>query len=215
MNSMGIVETLEFAGKEYLAGFIASKLHRKIPSLRASPAELLKFGPLSWVKSLQKENLTVPSLVWLNSVLILEEEFQALHRRGDKNQVYLKSGVYKGFCLSLILKYPQIPVEALEKYIKTRLCIKIKAVNKKVVEERREKAQKRADSFAIYRAGQQRSSVGQVEHRFDEEEEEEENSEDEDDFFEDEEMPYQAIPQETYEHQYQRYLMDGYVSDDD
>jgi hypothetical protein len=222
MASMGIVESCEFAGKEYVAGYVAFKLYKTHPQLRASVEELERFGRISWVKSLRKNNLVVPSVQWLNFVSILEEEFQNLHRRGDKNKIYLKTGVLKGFCKSLSIKYNEIPVKAMELYVKTRLHIKIKTANKKIIEERRERAQRRADSIAQSRVDKERRQSLEMDDDEEEEEdygdddmlEEDEDYEEEDDQME-EGNNDQGPPLILEDLEYQRYLRDAFDSEEE
>lgn len=150
LQSMGMPESCEHGGKEFIAGFVASKLCNILPGLKASPEEVDMLNQNSWVKSLGKEHLTVPSLKWLNWVELLESEFRTYHRTGDKYKINGNPGVLKGFCEALSNKYQEIPVKALEKYIKTRLFIRIKNRNKLIVEERRKAAKLRADRWTPY-----------------------------------------------------------------
>jgi hypothetical protein len=61
------------------------------------------------------------------------------------NHINCSVGVLKGFVQALVAKYPEIPVQAIQKYIKSRLEIWLKAVNRKLHEKRAEQRQKRSD----------------------------------------------------------------------
>jgi uncharacterized protein (DUF39 family) len=63
-------------------------------------------------------------------------EFRVLHQ-GNDHEISRSPGVIVGFSNALIEKYPTFPQAPLRKFIKTH--IRIKAVNRKIVEERKEK----------------------------------------------------------------------------
>jgi hypothetical protein len=53
------------------------------------------------------------------------------------NRINCSVGVLKGFVQALVAKYPEIPVQAIQKYIiKSRLDIWLKAVNRKLHENK-------------------------------------------------------------------------------
>jgi hypothetical protein len=169
LQSMGTSESLCFGGKEYVAGFVASKLSEKFPHLRASDNEVTLMGSYSWVNLLSRYNLTVPSFEWYNQCQVLSEEFEIFHIMGDQNHINTSFGVLQGFCDALHSKYPQIQPEALNLYIKTRLFIRIKRVNNKIAEDRRKAAEFRMECWRLKLMQQGRDCQ-----RTEEEEEEEE-----------------------------------------
>jgi hypothetical protein len=69
MNSMGVEQRFEEFGKEYLSGFVASKLKSTNPELCADKNELSTIANLSWVNALSSGGLTVPSLRWRNQAM--------------------------------------------------------------------------------------------------------------------------------------------------
>lgn len=147
LRSMGPAQSCEEGGKEYVAGFVASKFARDHPELVASSQEQQLLQNFSWVMSLHKEKLTIPSIKWRNWCAQLEEEFRDFHRVGGRYHLSLDSGVLEGFSVSLSEKYPQIPRGPLKLFIKTRTFARIKSVNQKLVEERRVAAQKRMEGW--------------------------------------------------------------------
>jgi hypothetical protein len=137
-KSMGIVQTCETYGKEYVFGFVASKYSQKQPELIASNEERIALSSNSWVQTLSEGGLTVPSLSWRNQCETLYNEFRVLHQ-GNDHEISRSPGVMVGFSNALIEKYPTFPQAPLRKFIKTLTHIRIKAANQKIVEERKEK----------------------------------------------------------------------------
>lgn len=168
----------EQGGKEYLAGFVASKLQAYLPRLKASAEEIMIMGQYSWVKSLGKDNLCVPSLSWLNQCEVLEQEFRQFHQSGGKYKIREDPGVLRGFCQALRLKLPTIPAKALDRYVKSRLFIRIKEANKKIIQARKDAAKARSDRWTNY---QVRINTRSVAYEEEEEDVDEGDSDNEDD----------------------------------
>lgn len=178
LQTMRMELICEQGGKEYLAGYVASKLGQSLPGLKASVEETQLMGDYSWIKSLGKDNLCVPSLLWLNQCEILEQEFRQFHKSGGKYKINESSGVLRGFSEALKLKYPTIPEKALEKYLKARLFIRIKDANKKIVQARKDAAKARSDRWTNYQVRLNTHSPSQEEEEDYEEEGDSENDDD-------------------------------------
>jgi len=145
MLAMGFSERCEQGGKEYLAGFVASKLRSSNPELAATVIEIDQVKTTSWVSALSKGNLVVPSIRWRNDCELLHQEFEQFHDNRDK--LNRNTGVLKGFCEALGNRYPLISKSALQKYIKVRLFIRIKHLNRKMEEKRAEDRKKQQERF--------------------------------------------------------------------
>jgi hypothetical protein len=164
---------------------LKEKVAEEFQELKASNEELLVFSPFSWSKELSLRNLTIPSFTWINQCEILSEEFENYHNYCGIHKLSTLPGVYKGFNNALIKKYPQIPSLPLKKYMWTRLCIRIKNSNKKIQEDRCEKAKERTKRWmeSLRNAGAKEEDVEKDydEEDYDEDDYDEESEENESD----------------------------------
>jgi hypothetical protein len=142
LDSMGMSQRFEECGKEYLAGYVASKLKRQHPELVADKEEILRIGEYSFVQTLSSRGLTIPSIKWRSQAKKLNSEFDSFHCIGDSFRINMWPGVLVGFVSALTVKYPDILLKATEIFIKTRLFIQIKSANKKLAKIRLETRQK-------------------------------------------------------------------------
>jgi hypothetical protein len=191
-----------YAGKEYVAGFVASRFKRKYHDLVASPEEESKLQTNSWVVRLNKSRLTIPSFEWRNNCAILDEEFRQFHFNWGKYRINTEVGVLKGFTAALIDKYPNIPSDPLSLYMKTKLFIRIKDANEKIKEKRKEGAQKRAQMWG------QRQNRARAQHHDEEDDEEEDEEQELDNGEEDNEQGESSVPtnQIDWALEYRRYI---------
>ncbi|OXA51518.1 Transposable element P transposase, partial [Folsomia candida] len=133
------------------------ELHEDVPVVNTMTEENVEeeeeraLGGLSWVQSLKKERLTIPSFKWRNWAEILDAEFESFHLCGGKYYLETSCGVVKGFTAALVTKYTEIPKEPLALFIKTKMFIRIKNANIKLKEERREAAKKRMERWGRVR----------------------------------------------------------------
>jgi len=155
--SMSKEQKFEEFGKEYLCGWVASRLLDSYPNFKASPSELFAVRNESWVKLISQNGLTIPSLEWRNMAAYLEIEFRAFHSNWTYKVSEVK-GVLKGFISALVKKYEHIPIpeKAIEKYIRARFNIRVDAVNKKIEAQAKDKREKRSE--AIYKAMQRKAA---------------------------------------------------------
>jgi hypothetical protein len=82
--------------------------------------------------------------MWRNQAALLNAKFGSYHDM-EINRINCSVGVLKGFVQALVGQYPEIPEPAIQKYIKSRLEIRLKAVNRKLNEKRAKQRQKRSD----------------------------------------------------------------------
>jgi len=142
-SNMGTDQKFEEHGKEYLCGYVAHKLKAVLPNLSATPEEVRLVQNESWVLKISAKGLTVPSLAWRNMGDELDQRFRIFHRNWSF-KVNKAEGVLKGFIAALVVKCPHIPFIAIEKFIKTRFCIRLKAVNKRILDQAIEKRKTRS-----------------------------------------------------------------------
>lgn len=140
MDSLSLEQLCEIGGKEFVSGYVAAKVGQSSPDLIASSEERLFVEKYSWVASLNKEGLTVPSIQWRNQCDILYKEFCDHHDR-YRYGLNTKVGVLKGHLAHLEVKYPDIPATALRKFVTTVLFIRIKNANRKIKADAEKKRQ--------------------------------------------------------------------------
>ncbi len=121
-----LAQASEDEALDYVLGFVARKLVDQFPHLSATKEEYDKMSN-RWVKLLKHSTLTLPSIMWKQNGILLNEEFLKLHGRGLTLSV--SPGVMKNFTHCLQLKYKEIPKKAVEVFMSLRLKIRMRHVN--------------------------------------------------------------------------------------
>jgi hypothetical protein len=116
---------------QYLAGFISKKLLKSYPEMQAVCGG-------GWINVLSNGRLTYPSDWWFCTFMKLEEYFEEFHKSRNNgwnlnNEMRFITPLQK-YLYSI---YPAIPEKALQLYLKTRTKIRVTAINKKILQLKR------------------------------------------------------------------------------
>ena len=128
-------QNCEFGGKEYIAGFLASKFVLQYPEL-ALPIEGFERTPKSWTQKLSYGNFTVPSPEWVSEFIKLDQEFRSFHARAtefscnEMLQLDTAPNVLSRLSTFLAKKFKNIPLNLIKRFAKTRTMIRINHNNK-------------------------------------------------------------------------------------
>jgi len=127
----------EREGLKYVAGYVAHRFVKERPDLCQKTADLSAFSraSLSWISSVSRGGLVVPSDSFMRDIFKMEKIFQFVNKKG----VSLESNVVKTFQSCLINLFPHLPEELLKKYARTRIFLRIRTLNANVKEAEAEK----------------------------------------------------------------------------
>jgi len=204
-QNMGTMQRFEEFGKEHLCGFVAHKLKEIHPELIASGSEIPLIEAEGWDPKISAGGLTYASFQWRNQAAKLEIRFREFHRNWCF-KVNENSGVLKGFVAALTAFYPDIPAKAIHLYIKSRLSIRMAAVNRQLKEQVKDKRRKRSE--AIAKAVQRKAPQPLPPQEFDHEEDyaDYEDSDVEEDLFEeivDHDDNQDDVDPDVHDHEFQ------------
>lgn len=118
-------------GLAYIAGFIAHNFLDSHPELgqKTSEFDFIAHNETSpWISQLSRGGLIKPSEDFLKNVFKFEEIFKEFHEEGISDT--------KGVTASLIkimqLKFPDISPPIIQKFVRTRMFIRIKHLNREI-----------------------------------------------------------------------------------
>ena len=119
----------EEEGFNYVAGYIASKVHDKFPqfgvySKDAAPGNSV---PSPWIQSLSYGGLTMPSPHFLGMLKAMEDTFQHLH--GAEASISEEFGILEQLVKEIKSRDPHIPQEIVKKFSVLRIYIRVKRIN--------------------------------------------------------------------------------------
>ena len=117
-------------GLSYIAGFLAKKLASKYPHLgsRTCDMDISSDTSSTWIESLSRGGLTVPSDSFLIACHAFEKEFNLFHN-SHENHVDEGLNVTKRMTSLLMSKHPSWPEDILKLFVKTRTFIRLKYLN--------------------------------------------------------------------------------------
>lgn len=111
----------------YLAGWVANKHHADHPRLgQVTRRSDQRSTPLSWVRHLSFGGLTEPSEEWMSQALQLEEEFRQHH---GVDRILKGPSVVEKLVEIATTKFPSIPREPLQTFLRQRTFIRMKFLN--------------------------------------------------------------------------------------
>jgi hypothetical protein len=115
-------------GLKYIAGYVAFRLRSSQPQLGIKLVSSTSYSGVkpSWIEWLSRGGLMMPTDEWLQQAQQLEAEFQTFHGSSIRKSY----GVTRGFSIQLSMKYPSIPLSAIQCFIRTRTFIRIKEQNR-------------------------------------------------------------------------------------
>jgi hypothetical protein len=143
LKALIVQEVCEFGGSEYVAGYVASKLKNKYSDLILNWESAEQRVPQSWVQTISKGGLTVPSYQLLNLCRKLNLHFEDFHDMyGDKWGLNREKGILKGFTRTMVQMYGDVLSKLVELFVRTRFYIRLRWVNTKLVNLRKSNVKK-------------------------------------------------------------------------
>lgn len=128
--SLSSSEQCEFGGQEYIAGFIAKKFKEKYKNLQSTPNPQTSASADSWVNTVSRGSLTVPSLDWLSLFLRFNSIFIQYHKSDTDNLDINRSCGVMSHLEDIISKsYRDVPKEIIKYFVRTRTFIRIRSIN--------------------------------------------------------------------------------------
>jgi len=126
-------------GLQFLAGYVAHRFRLEYPELGSTKNV---DGP-SWISTLNKGNLLYPSNNLLEAICYTEEVFNQFHGSGLKKSPFIIQTV-----LNIVKEqYSCIPDTVLSCFIRTRTFIRLKHLNKIIMNEKKSVKDKKLKKF--------------------------------------------------------------------
>ena len=124
-------------GFGYICGFLAMKLGSKYPHIgsKSSDTDINKNDICTpWIKHLSNGGLYVPSDVFVAACSEFEKKFASFNS-GHKNGIDQDPNVIERMKNVLVSSFPSWPEEILLLFVKTRMFIRIKYLNSKLMSD--------------------------------------------------------------------------------
>ena len=143
LSSTGVDCSVE--GFRFLAGYIAYRGRKYSTSLGTPSGQLLSLPSNTpsdgWIEQLSRGGLLVPSDDWLNKISQFELIFIEEH---GKDSLSKKKNVIQAVCDKIALKFPEVPIEIIKIYVRTRTFIRLRHLNAKNKKMKTEGQQRKA-----------------------------------------------------------------------
>lgn len=139
-NTTDFAKIVEDDGVKCLCWWIAKKFREKYAYLGKPTCkkETYSYTNSSLIQHLPYGELIEPSEKWVSQAHKLNSYFLK-YNKGDEDRLKLKPKLVKDLCNKLSKKYPDIPSDIIQTFIKHRIFIHIQYLNTKIVNTRKRK----------------------------------------------------------------------------